>query len=197
MDAEQVVGKILADANGQAAEIKKEADEKIAGEKAKLDEQLKEYKEQTNELAKKAAEDKKLRMQAAARMETAKKLLAEKSKIIDEVFEKAQQKLLELNDDDYLKLMEKLMLAAVETGDEEVLVDKNEKRIDQKLIERVNANLKGKGNLKMSGQRADIGGGFILKRGNIKNNVSLAVLIEQARKGLEIELAKELFAEQK
>jgi hypothetical protein len=45
----------------------------------------------------------------------------------------------------------------------------------------------------LSDQKQDIGAGFILKRGKIKTNVSIQVLLEQARKELEIELAKELF----
>ncbi len=87
------------------------------------------------------------------------------------------------------------MLEAVETGDEEVIVDKNENRINQDLIDQVNQQLrsKGKGSLKLSDQKQDIGAGFILKRGQIKTNVSLIVLLDQARKELEIDLAKELF----
>jgi vacuolar-type H+-ATPase subunit E/Vma4 len=45
----------------------------------------------------------------------------------------------------------------------------------------------------LSDQRQELGGGFILKRGKIRTNVSFEVLLNQARKGLEIELAKELF----
>ena len=47
--------------------------------------------------------------------------------------------------------------------------------------------------MRLSQQTQNIGGGFILKRGRIKTNVSIQVLIEQARKDLEIELAKGLF----
>jgi vacuolar-type H+-ATPase subunit E/Vma4 len=45
----------------------------------------------------------------------------------------------------------------------------------------------------LSGDRANIGGGFILKRGKIKNDVSVKVLLARARRELEIALAKELF----
>jgi hypothetical protein len=90
-----------------------------------------------------------------------------------------------------------LMLDAVETGDEEVIVDKRDNRINQDLIDQVNQQLssKGKGELKLSEQKQDIGAGFILKRGQIKTNVSLGVLLQQARKELEIDLAKELFTD--
>jgi len=197
MEANQVVEKILSDAQNQAGEIKKQADEKLADEKAQLDNQLEEYKKQTESLAKKAGEDKKAHMLAAARMDIAREFLAEKRKIIDEVFEKAAKQFSKLEDDEYLKIMGTLMLEAVETGDEEVIVDRTEKRIDQNFINQINAKLgqDKKGNLKLSDERQNIGAGFILKRGNIKTNVSLGVLTEQARKELEIELAKDLFAD--
>ncbi len=197
MEAEQVTEKILADAKAEAEKIKKQADDKEAAEKARLNEQLSNYKKQTDIIAQKAGEDKKAHLLAAARMDIAKDYLAEKRKILDEVFAQARQKLKNLPDGEYCKLMTKLMLKAVETGDEEVIVDNNEKRIDQKFIKNINRELGPgyKGNLRLSGEKQNLGGGFILKRGKIKNNVSLEVLLNQARKELEIELAKKLFGE--
>ena len=197
MEAEQVVEKILADAKVEAEKIKSEAKEKENAEQAKLNEQLSDYKKQTDIIAQKAGEDKKAHLLAAARMDVAKDYLAEKRKILDEVFAQARQKLQNLPDGEYCKLMTKLMLKAVETGDEEVIVDNNEKRIDQKFIKNINRELGPgyKGDLRLSGEKQNLGGGFILKRGKIKNNVSLEVLLNQARKELEIELAKKLFGE--
>jgi V/A-type H+-transporting ATPase subunit E len=195
MEAKQVVEKILADAKAEAQKIKKQTDTSEAAEQARLNEQLDEYKKQTEVLAKKAGEDEESHILAAARMDIAKQLLAEKRKILDEVFEQARQQLQNLPEHEYRSLCTKLMLETVETGDEEVVVDKNEKRINQDLIDQVNRQLssKGKGELKLSDQKQDIGAGFILKRGQIKTNVSLDVLLDQARKELEIDMAKELF----
>ncbi len=197
MDAEQVVEKILADAKAEAEKIKSEAQEKENAEKARLNEQLSDYKKQTDIIAQKAGEDKKAHLLAAARMDIAKDYLAEKRKILDEVFAQAQKQLQNLPDDEYCKLMTKLMLKAVETGDEEVIVDNNEKRIDQKFIKHINRELGPgyKGNLRLADVRQNLGGGFILRRDKIKNNVSIEVLLAQARKELEIELAKKLFGE--
>jgi V/A-type H+-transporting ATPase subunit E len=113
-------------------------------------------------------------------MDIAKKLLAEKRKILDEVFEQSQVQLKKLPDADFRKLMTKLMLEGVETGDEEVIVDKNETRIDDEFISQINKQLGSgkKGKLKLSAER---------------QNVSIEVLLNEARKELEIELAKELF----
>jgi V/A-type H+-transporting ATPase subunit E len=196
MGVEEVVGKILADAETEAEKIKTQADEKQTAEQAKLDEQLNEYKKQTEALAQKAAKDEMLHRLAQARMTIAEELLARKRIVLDEVFAKAREQLQNLPDEDYRRLMTTLMLEAVETGDEEVIVDKNEKRIDRELVEQVNHKLgnKYKGNLKLSDERQELGAGFILRRGNIKSNVSIRVLLAQACKELEIELAKELFS---
>ena len=193
MEAEQVVEKILSDAQADAEKIKKEADEKETSEQAELAEQLDEYEKQTEVLAQKSGEERKMRLLAAARMEIAKDFLGEKRKILDEVFEQAKIQFTNLPDEEYRNVMAQLMKKATESGDEEVIIDKKEKRINDKLINQVNQQLGNKGNLKLSEEKGNLGAGFILKRGKIKNNVSLQVLLEQARKELEIELAKELF----
>jgi V/A-type H+-transporting ATPase subunit E len=116
MDAEQVIKKILSEANNEAAKIKAEANEKQAAEQSKLAEQLAEYKKQSDILAQNTAEEKKEHLLAAARMDIAKEYLAAKRKILDEVFEKAREQMQNLRDDEYIRLMTKLMLDAVETG---------------------------------------------------------------------------------
>lgn len=197
MEAQQVINKILSEAKAQADRIKTEAQQNLSEQQAQFDKQLSEYKEQTDRLAQKMAEDKKSQMLAAARMSIAKKYLAEKRKLLQEVFDKAGQQLTSMPDEQYRKLMIKLIKAAVETGDEEVIVDTSEKKLDQEFIKQVNRELGPgfHGNLRLSQQKQPIGGGFILQRGKIRNNVSLPVLLEEAKKELEIELAKELFAE--
>ncbi|MBW8000940.1 MAG: hypothetical protein FVQ80_02840 [Planctomycetes bacterium] len=196
MDAKGVIDKILSDANAQAEDIKKQAKVKTDAEKQKLDAQINKHEKQTTVLVEKAAEEKKSHILAAARMEIAKEYLAEKRKILDDIFEQAQKKLQNLPEDEYKKICTKLMVQAVESGDEEVVVDVNEKCIDHEFIKLINRELGPgfKGNLRLYDQKEDIGAGFILKRGRIKNNVSMNVLLEQLRKQLEIELANELFA---
>lgn len=195
MEAEQVVEKILADARAEAQKVKQQTDEREAAEQARLNEQSNEYRKQTEILAKKAGEDEKSHILAAARMDIAKEYLAEKRKILDEVFEQARQQMQNLPDEEYRALCKKLILDAVETGDEEVVIDTNENRINHEFIKQINRELGPgyKGNLKLADERQNLGAGFILRRGKVKTNVSVAVLLEQAQKELEIELAKELF----
>ena len=196
MNAEQVIQKIIADAKAEAEKIVQQARDSQARERSELDRELEQYREQTVAIAEKAGQDEKSHILAAARMETAKQLLSVKREVLDGVFEQAKQQLQKLSDDDYRALMSRLMCEAVETGDEEVLTDRNETRIDQDFVKNVNRELGHgyQGNLKLSDERLDLGGGFVLRRGKIKTNISVDVLIDQARKELEIELAKELFS---
>lgn len=193
MNASKVTEKILSNAQADAEKIKKEADEKETSEQAELAEQLDEYEKQTEVLAQKSGEERKMRLLAAARMEIAKDFLGEKRKILDEVFEQAKIQFTNLPDEEYRNVMAQLMKKAAESGNEEVIIDNEESRINDELINQVNQQLGNKGNLKLSKEKGNLGAGFILKRGKIKNNVSLQVLLDQARKEMEIELAKELF----
>lgn len=195
MEAEKVTEKIISDANTEAEEIKKQAQEKESAEQAEFDKQLQDYKKQTQTLAQKAGDDKKSHILAAARMEIAKQFLTEKRLILDDSFDRAKQQIKELPGNDYRQIMKKLMLSAVETGDEEVILDTNETRIDEGFIENINKELgpDQHGSLKLSNEKQDIGAGFILSRNKIKNNVSLDILLAHVREQLETELAKNLF----
>jgi V/A-type H+-transporting ATPase subunit E len=196
MEAQQVIEKILSDAKAEADKIVKAAEARVAEEQAKADTELAQYRKQAEAMAQKAADDEKSHILAAARMEAAKEYLAEKNNILDSVFEKAGKRLNELPDDQYRDLMSRLMVEAAETGDEEVLVGKNEKRIDNALIDAVNGKLADpkKKELKLADERHNQEGGFILRRGKIKVNVTPSVLLGQARNELVIELGKTLFA---
>jgi V/A-type H+-transporting ATPase subunit E len=196
MQAEQVIEKILSDARAEAARINKEAEEREAGERARPDEEISRFDEQTQAMAAKAATEERSQRLAVARMEASKEYLAAKGEIMDEVFAKAHEQFLKLPDAEYRDLMARLMVAAAESGDEQVVVGRKDSRIDQALIDAVNGKLKdrSKGALKLSDEKQDLAGGFILRRGRIRTNVSVDVLVGQAREALEIELAKDLFS---
>lgn len=195
MQAEQVIDKILSDAGAEANKIRKQAQEREAAEQAKLDGEMARFDQETQEMATQAGETEKSQRLAVARMAAAKEYLAGKAGILDEVFAQARDRLRELPDDEYRELMARLMRDAVESGDEQVIADKNDPRVDQTLIDEVNRKLKDgrKGELTLSEKKRDFGGGFLLQRGKIRTNVSINVLVEQVREDLEIELAKDLF----
>lgn len=197
MNAEQVVDKILAEARAEADAIKAESNRRCAEMKAELQKELDAYRSETNRLASEAASDKQSRMLASARMAVRKDILAAKRALLDGVQEEAARRIAAMPDEEYQKLMTALMMKAAETGDEEVVIGKNESRITEKLIKEVNRQLGPgyRGNLHLARDRADISGGFILRRGQVQINASIEVLIQRAREELEMELTNELFGE--
>jgi len=195
MDAKQVIDKIISEAQSKAARIKSDGDSVRQSQEEQLKKELAGYDAETSALAQKQAKDKKLQMLSAARMEISNQYLAEKRRLLDEVFDRAAQRIKSLPDEQYLDLFKKLLLEAVETGDEEVVVDFNESRIDSKFLKEINRQLASgsRGELRLSGQKENIGAGFVLKRGKVRTNVSLNVLLEQARERLDGELSRRLF----
>jgi V/A-type H+-transporting ATPase subunit E len=194
MEAEQVITKILSDAKAQADVISKQAQEREAAETGKLNEELARFEQQTQALVEKAAADERSQRLAVARMEASKDYATAKASLLDEVFFQAREKVEKLPDAEYRELMAKLMVTAVETGDEKVMPGKSEARIDGKLIADVNARLKDKGKLTLADEKQHFANGFLLLRGKVRTNVSADVLVGQARKDLEIEVAKDLFS---
>ncbi|MHC4926965.1 MAG: V-type ATP synthase subunit E [Planctomycetota bacterium] len=197
MNAEQVVEKILAEAKAQAEGIVDEAKAKASEQKARLDSDIADFDNKTKEMAKAAAEDKQQRMLASARMNNGRQTLAAKVEILDTVFEKAKAAVSGLSDEQYLSLMTALVKQAVETGDEEVVIGKNEKRINADFVKKVNRELGTgfKGNLRLSNEKADITGGFILTRGKVQVNASTDVMIDALRETMGIELLEQLFTD--
>ncbi len=195
MNAEEVVQKIYSEANAEADKILSEAKAKVASEEAALNSRFADYRKESESLAASAADEKKSRMLANGRMELRKEELFVRQGLLDEVFEKASEQVISLSDEEYRKLMESLLVKAVETGNEEVVVGKDESRIDGGFVKRVNRSLGPgfKGNLQFAADRANISGGFILRRGRVQTNVSVEVLIGQAREALELEVSAELF----
>ena len=196
MNAEQVIEKILAEARGQAEEIKSAAQDKCTQARAELESQLADYEKQTQGLAEQAAEDKKAHVLATAKMKIRKEFLAAKVALLDDVFGKVRERIKTISDSEYENLITSLMTKAVQTGSEQVIIGTGEKRIDHALIKQINRKLGPgyKGNLQLAQDRADIDSGFILRQGRIRVNASTEVLLAEARDKFEMELAEELFA---
>jgi len=195
MNAEQVVQKILTEAETEARKIMDEARDKAAEQGSQLDSEMAEFGAKTDQLAAEAGEDKLQRMLANARMDNAKQLLAAKVEILNDVFERSKKAVNDLSDELYLSWAMATMKQAVESGDEEVIVGKDEKRINDDFVKKVNGELGDgfKGNLKLSDEKGDFLGGFILSRGKVQINATTDVMIDTLCESMEIELSQLLF----
>jgi V/A-type H+-transporting ATPase subunit E len=193
MDANQVLEKILAQAQAEAEKIKAQADEEIKTLNSVGEEKLSKYRQETERLARIAGEEKKATVLAAARIAIAKELTGTKRKLLNAAIEKAGQKIKSLNDGEYLSIMEDLILRLVKTGNEELVIDRNENRINENFIRSINKKLAAKGRLRIAADRADIDAGFILRQNRTQVNAGLDVTLKVAASRLESKLAEQLF----
>jgi len=185
-DSEEEIRKILDEAKSRASQIieegKREA-EKVAGELTREGE----------ENARKVKEI----IVTLASLESRKRILGEKQRILGEVYLEVEKRIRNLNGRDYRELVKKIMLESCQTGEELVVIgEKDRKRIDQKLIESVNAELVKagkKGKLKLSPEPASIPDGFILKLGKIEINNSWENILRSLRENTEDEIIKLVF----
>lgn len=196
MNAEQVVEKILSQAKSQAEQTIAAAQDKAGKDKQSLAKELEAFGQQTEKAASQAAGEKKERMLAAARMQAAGALLAAKADILSQLYVRVKARIDGLPDAAYQDLMRRLILQAAESGSQEVIIGKQEQRLNAAFIESVNRDLagQGKGTLTLASQRAAITGGFILSKGKVRINASSDVLVEQLRSRTEMKLIQTLFS---
>ncbi|HBG26639.1 MAG: hypothetical protein A2Y10_04630 [Planctomycetes bacterium GWF2_41_51] len=195
MDTNQVVQKILNEAQAQAQKIKAQADEKLNALNAETEKELSSFEQETQRLCEKATLESKERILAGARMAALRQETETKRTLLNKVVEKTAQKIKSMNDDEYLNLIEGLIIASVKTGGEELVIGKNEKRINNDFVSRVNQKLGDKGNLRIADEKADIDAGFILRQGKRQTNASLDVMLKVAAQQLEGKLARQLFGQ--
>lgn len=185
-DCESTVSSILEAAKKQAEAVINKA-QLQADEKAEL-------------IGKKAINDsfEKVRIaNSMAELEMRKSKLLTKQNIIDEVFGKVLDRLSSLDGAEYENVIFSMLLSAIETGDEEVVLSGNRKsKMSEGFINNVNQSLisAGKtGNVRLSEKTANIAGGFILINKGVEVNNSFEALIRLYRDEIEPKVAQMLF----
>lgn len=197
MSTQKITEKILADARARAQEILDSARQE-AGKvvEAALAQAEKDREHAVRESAQKAEMEQK-RIVAAAHMEERRLLLAVKQELIEEAFQAALLKIRSLNDDEFERLMAALMVNLIETGDETVIInEQDKKRLSADFIYYVNRTIEKEQvpcHVTMSEEQRDMASGFILKRGNVEINATFEALLRQQRDTLSGEIVKILF----
>jgi V/A-type H+-transporting ATPase subunit E len=197
MSLEKILEKIIQDSDKEIRKIIDEAESRasriIEEGKREAERVVVELTREGIENARKVSE----RIVTLASLESRKRILAEKQRILGEVYQEVEKRLRNLNGRDYRELVKRIMLESCQTGEELVVVGKNDKkRIDQKLINSVNAELVKAGKkakLKLSSEPASIAEGFILKSGKIEISNSWENILRSLREKTEDEVIKLLF----
>jgi len=197
MSLEKILEKIVQDSD---KEIRKIIDEAESRASRIIEEAGREAEKVVQELTREGIENARKvreRIVTLASLESRKRILGEKQRILAEVYREVEKRMRNLNGRDYRELVKKIMLQSCQTGEELVVVGKNDsKRIDEKLIDSVNGELVKagkKGKLKLSSEPASIADGFILKWGKIEISNSWENILRSLRERTEDEVIKLLF----
>jgi len=197
MPIKDIKEKIIEDALHEKEIIIEEAKENIKNMKNHAQKEIISIKNEIMERYEQEADLKEKKIITEARLEANKDILSEKQAFVDEIFQEAANRIEKLNDKEYSKLMEKLILENVEHGDENIYIGNQErKHINQNFLNEINKKLKHqgqKGELKLSSKHLPIKGGVIIGTDEIRKNASIEVILEKIKEELETKLNQFLF----
>lgn len=189
MGKEEIVGRIISDAEAEAAEIIKaassRAEEIISSANKHAFLERSEAEAEVGERAKRIADGR----AAAARLDSAKILLAEKKRVIDEIYARALGKLQTLGEKDSVALIGRLLEENAEEGDEIVLAKNFAYAPKVAALNVVTAK-----KLTLSAERAQISGGCLLRGKTSDKDLSYAALLNADMEEHQAGIAAKLFA---
>lgn len=188
MGKEDIIERILSDAEGEAkaiiAEAEKSASERIAHAEAQAEERRRETEEEISERVRRLTEGR----AAAARLDSAKLLLAQKRRVIDEIYARALDALLKLSAHDAVALSERLLLLCAEEGDE-IFFARNFAYAEE--VGRLSVVKERR--IGCSAERLPLDGGFVLRGKKCDKDLSYGALLSADREEHQAELAQRLF----
>lgn len=173
-DADETVKKILAEAKESAGATVKAAEEKAEKERARSAKALAEEKDKI--IAKQIS---------GAEMQAKKAVLAEKQRILEEVIEEAQKRLISLPDGQYSEVIGKMLDNIDKSLGTEVIVAPKDR-------DRLAGVVEQKG-FALSDRTENISGGFIIRNGDIEYNYSFDSIISIEKEEIQRMAAKILF----
>lgn len=173
---------LLAQARAQAAEI---AAKYQAEAKAAADDILAQ--------GRKNAEARARHLDSTAQMECRKAVLAAKQDVIEEAFQAAHKKLLDLPQAEYVTFLAGLAAKASVTGKEKLIFSADDRaQVGKDVVAAANKKLAA-GELTLAEETRPMDGGFILSDGAVEVNCTFDTLIRLQRGALAGEVAKALF----
>ncbi|MBS4030318.1 MAG: hypothetical protein KGZ63_02705 [Clostridiales bacterium] len=196
--ANKLIEKILAEANSQAETVLAEAEQRAAEISAKGVKEAEAKKKSLLDNAKVQGEERKRRAHTIAELDARKAILAAKEQMIEDTFAQAIGRLQKVDKKAYEDMIYPMLLVAVETGTEEIIVAADDQeRYTPELLEKANKALiaQGKqGKLTLSAETREVKGGFILRSGDMEINSSFDAILRMQRDRLEPDVAAILFA---
>ena len=190
MSKENIVNRIIADAELEAEKIVSSANERAATIIAAAEEQAKAARDATEKEVAEKIKDLQERKSAAARLDGAKILLAAKRRVIDGVYTQALERLVSLEKAEALSLADSLLQSYADDEDTVYLAENYSYAKEFTSLPIVKTK-----KLQVASNRVDIDGGFMLVGKNTDKNLSYGALLARDREENQSLIAEKLFKE--
>lgn len=194
---EKITGRILAEAQADAAAIKAEAEAKAAEIKAEYEEQarrLYDEKLETGRTEAAAAADRKSR---AAVLQSRKDVLGTKQLLIDQAYALTKEAILDMPEEEYIAFLADKAAKASVSGTEKIVFNAADReKVGPAVVSEVNRKLLESGKkaeITLSEETMDIPGGLFLKEKDISVNCSVDTLMNICREEMDSKVAQALF----
>lgn len=193
---EEIVLAIKQKADGQGAEIIKNAEAKANVIKAEAEKTAAAESEKILSDADRKCDRNKEAAKSAAVSNTLKEILRYKSDTVNTVIEKMLEKLNGLDDKEYFEVIKKLVYSNFHKNESGKLMfgKKDAARIPDGFIAEINKTVSADGAELSLGDTADIENGFILCYGDIEENCSFDAIVSSKEDTIKDEIASILFA---
>jgi len=191
---EKITGRISADAQQEIDQISAAAEAEAREITARYEAQSKREYDEILARGKVRAQEREERLASVARLEAKKLVLAAKQEMLDKAFEYAHNELLELPEQDYVKLLSGLAAAASRSGREQVILSQKDRtRFGKQVVTAANEKLGPNASLTLSEESRPVKGGLILSDGKVEVNCTFETLIRLQKGKIAGEVAKILF----
>ena len=196
---EKIIARLSADCDAELDTIRTDTEAQCSGIKAEGDKAAQEEYWRLIRAGAKDCEARVSQLSRTAQMEAKKSVLALKQELVAAAFDRAQQQLLSLPEDEYAAFLARKAAEASMSGTEELFFsERDRKGAAEKIVSEANRLLTaaGKpGKLSVGDGARSISGGFILRQGDIEVNCSVETLTSQLRSELASQVAQVLFGE--
>ena len=187
---DKILNRIKADCDKTVSDILKEADDKCAEILKNADAQAKDAADAISKKADLKVEQIKKSSKSRCELEIRNTILNKRRDEIDRTIADVQDYILNLNDNEYFDYLYKLASTLNVNSGEVFLNQKDLNRVPSDFIDKFNsAGI----NAQLSENTVDIIGGFILKNGNIEENMAIDAVIMSKKDVLEDIISRELF----
>ncbi len=189
-----LTSKIVSDAEEKKASILSEAQAQKDSIVSKKKSEAEKEEKVILERAKRDAATRKERIISGAELTARNEKLGAKQRVIAEIFDKSVEALCNISDAELKDFIVESILSSDASGNQNLILnDRSAKVITSDVVDELNNKLGSKMNVKVSAQKGNFKGGFILEKDGIEINNTFEALVNSVKDELGLEVAQVLF----